>query len=192
MGEIARAMTVEEYLAIDVDPLVKYEYLNGFVVAMAGASPRHNLVIQNLARFLGNALESGPCIVLGSDQRVHVSETGAYVYPDLSITCEHPRFTDDRPRALLNPRLIVEVLSPSTRDHDRGDKLAHYRKIATVQDVLLVDANERAAELYRKIEPGRWMLSEHTDGSIELESVGARLPFDDIYAKTDELPLDLE
>lgn len=185
-------MTVEEYLALDTDPLVKYEYLNGLVVEMAGASPRHNVVGTNLTRRLDVALEARPCLVFGSDQRVHVSETETFVYPDLTITCERPLFTSDRPPALLNPLLIIEVLSPSTRDHDRGAKLAHYRKIESVREVLLVESNFRAAELYRTIESARWLLSELAAGVVELESVSARLTFDEIYAKTDDLPLDPE
>lgn len=183
-------MSVEEYLALDTDALFKYEYLNGVVVAMAGASPRHNVVAQNVGRALGNALEPRPCLVMGSDQRVHVAETGSYVYPDLTVVCEAPRFTDDRPRALLNPRLIVEVLSASTRDHDQGAKVGHYRKMASVHEVLLVDANVRHAELYRRLESGQWLLTDVTEGEIELESVGVRLRLDEVYAKTDDLPFD--
>lgn len=190
MGEPARVISVEEYLALDTDPLVKYEYLNGVVVAMAGASPRHNQVTTNLSRRLDVSLEAKPCHVLGSDQRVYVAETGSYVYPDLTVVCEKARFTDDRPRALLNPRLIVEVLSASTRDHDQGAKVRHYRKMPSVREVLLVDANVRHAELWRRLETGQWLLTDVTEGEIELESVGVRLGLDEVYAKTDDLPFD--
>lgn len=183
-------MSVEEYLALDTDPLVKYEYLNGVIVAMAGASPRHNQVASNLGHRLNAAFEARPCHVLGSDQRVYVAETGSYVCPDLTVVCDKPRFTDDRPRALLNPRLIVEVLSASTRDHDQGAKVRHYRKMPSVREVLLVDANVRHAELWRRLETGQWLLTDVTDGGIDLESVGVRLELDEVYAKTDELPFD--
>jgi Uma2 family endonuclease len=190
MGEPGRAMSIEEYLALDTDPLVKYEYLNGVVVAMAGASLRHNQIATNLSRRLDAALDGRPCHVLGSDQRVYVEETASYVYPDLTVVCDPPRSTGDRPRALLNPRLIVEVLSASTRDHDQGAKVRHYRKMASVREVLLVDANVRHAELYRRLETGQWLLTDVTEGEIELESVGVRLGLDDVYAKTDDLPFD--
>jgi Uma2 family endonuclease len=191
MGEPARAMSVEEYLALDTDPLVKYEYLNGVVVAMAGASLRHNVVAQNVARALGNALEARPCQVVGSDQRVYVAETASYVYPDITVVCEPPRLTGDRPRALTNPQLVIEVLSASTRDHDQGAKVRHYRKMPSVSEVLLIDANVRHAELYRRLETGQWLLTDVTgDGVIDLESVGVRLTLDEVYAKTDDLPFD--
>lgn len=190
MGEPVRRVTVEEYLALDEASEEKLEYLSGVVVAMAGASPRHNVIAQNVSRQIGNSVEQGPCVVFGSDQRVHLAETGSYAYPDASVVCERAQFTDERPASLLNPQLIVEVLSPSTRDHDQGDKLAHYRKIASVREVLLVESNTRGVALYRKLDDGRWLLSDLSEGEVELESVGVRLSFDAIYAKTEGLPLD--
>ena len=169
---------------------VKHEYLGGEIVAMAGASPRHNLIASNLTRLLGSALERSPCRVLGSDQRVSAEATGAFVYPDLSVVCSEPRFGAQRPASLLNPVLIVEVLSRSTEDHDRGAKLAHYRRMDSVREVLLVEPNERRVEVYRRLDDGRWLITDVVAGTVSLESVEAELPLDEVYAKTEGLPLD--
>lgn len=190
MGQPAQRFTVGEYLALEAASDTKHEYLNGVIVAMAGASLRHNLIALNVAAVLRSALERSPCRVLGSDQRVQIETTGAYVYPDVSVVCSEPRFGADRPASLLNPVLVVEVLSPSTEDHDRGAKLAHYRRLASVREVLLVEPNERRAELYRRLDGGRWLITDVVEGAVELESVEARLTLDEVYAKVEGLPLD--
>ncbi|HJL14877.1 MAG TPA: Uma2 family endonuclease [Sandaracinaceae bacterium LLY-WYZ-13_1] len=127
---------------------------------------------------------------MSSDQRVRVAETRAYVYPDVSVVCDDPRFADDRPPSLENPRLLVEVLSPTTEDVDRGAKLAHYRRMPSVAEVLLVDSRERRAELYRRLENGPWLIHDVLDGDLELASVGVTLSLDAIYAKTEGLPVE--
>lgn len=186
----ATKTSVEDYLALDLASEGKLEYLNGVVVAMAGASPRHNQIAANVLMRLGIALEGSPCRALGSDQRVRISPTGAYLYPDVTVTCAEPRFADDRPASLLNPRLVVEVLSSSTIDHDRGAKLAHYRRLESVHEVVLIEQNERRAEIYRRLEDGRWLIIDVLDGELELASVEARLTLDQIYAQLDGLPID--
>ncbi|MDQ3033479.1 MAG: Uma2 family endonuclease [Myxococcota bacterium] len=190
MANPARRASVDEYLAIEASSDAKHEYLNGEIVAMAGASPRHNVIASNVTGVLRNALERSPYRVLGSDQRVRIESTGAYVYPDVSVVCSEPRFGVDRPVSLLNPSLVIEVLSPSTEDHDRGAKLAHYRRLASIQEVLLIEPNERRAELYSRLENGTWLITDVVAGAVELESVGAQLALDEIYSKTEGLPLD--
>ena len=118
MTETATEMSVEDYLALDAASERRHEYLNGVVVAMAGASPRHNVVAHNVGRLLGNALASGRCTVFDAGQRIQIADTGSYVYADLVATCERPAFTDEQPRSLTNPRLAVEGLTRSTRGHD--------------------------------------------------------------------------
>lgn len=190
MGEPAIKTSLEDYLALDLASDGKLEYLNGVVVAMAGASPRHNQIAANVLGELRVALSGSPCRVLGSDQRVRVSQTGAYLYPDVTVTCAEPRFADDRPASLLNPRLVVEVLSSSTSDHDRGVKLAHYRRLESVHEVVLVEQSERRAEIYRRLEDGRWLIIDVLEGELDLTSVGARLSLDQVYAQLDGLPID--
>lgn len=186
----ARRASIDEYLALEASSDAKHEYLNGEIIAMAGVSPRHSVITSNVTGLLRNALERSPCRVLGSDQRVRVESTGAYVYPDVSVVCAEPRFAADRPASLLDPILVVEVLSPMTEDHDRGAKLAHYRRLASVREVLLIEPSERRAELYRRLDNGQWLIIDVVDGAVELESVEARLALDEIYAKTDDLPID--
>lgn len=190
MGEPARTASVEAYLALDEASPGRHEYLHGTIVAMAGASPRHNRIAGNIYRRLDVALDATPCQVWNADQRVRVDATGAYVYPDVSVACGEPRFTSERPASLLDPTVVVEVFSPTTEDHDRGAKLAHYRRMASVREVLLVETNPRRAELYRRLEDGRWLIIDVTEGDIHFESLDVRLAMDDIYAKTEGLPLD--
>jgi Uma2 family endonuclease len=175
-----------EYIARERTAETKSEYVNGYVVAMAGASIRHNLIASNIVRHLGNRI-AGKCLVLASDQRVWVSETDDHFYPDISVVCgrveTHPR--DDQ--AIMNPKLIVEVLSDSTEDYDRGTKFLHYRKNAALQDYILVSQHDRSVEHFRRVE-GEWVLREiRGDQELVLASVGVRLPLDDIYDNVDQL-----
>ena len=180
--------TVAEYLALEAASETKHEYDNGEIIAMAGASPRHNLISMNVASALRQLLAESPCRVFGSDQRVRVDATDAYAYPDVSVVCSEPRIGDDRPASLLNPILLVEILSPSTADYDRGAKLAHYRRLASVREILLVESDARRVELYRRLDDGTWKIKDFVDGTIALESAGVALALDEIYAKTEGLP----
>ncbi|MBX3245940.1 MAG: Uma2 family endonuclease [Myxococcales bacterium] len=190
MAEPAMRISAEAYLAEEAIAGRRHEFLNGAIIAMAGASARHNLIAANVMRALGNALAAGPCRVLGSDQRVRIGLSDAYLYPDVTVVCASPRFADDRPASLLNPSLVVEVLSPSTVDHDRGAKLAHYRRLPSLGEILLIEPNERRLEVYRRLASGQWLITDVLDGAVELESVGASLSLDEVYAKTVGLPLD--
>ncbi len=190
MGEPADHVDEQGYLRLSAASEIKLEYVGGQVMAMAGASPRHNLVAMNLGVALGRMLAARPCLVFGSDQRLRVDPTGAYVYPDVVVVCEAPRFTADTPASLTNPGLVIEVLSPSTEEHDRGVKLAHYRRLASVREVALVSVNERRVELYRRLDSGQWLITDLVEGDVDLDSVGGRLSLAEIYAKVETLPLD--
>src|SRR5688572_21846950 len=124
--------TEEEYLMKERPSPVKHEFLRGETYAMAGASAAHNLIASNTLRALGNQLQARPCMVLGSDQRVHVPTTGLYTYPDVTVICGQLRFHEKDPHSLINPLLIVEVLSDTTEDYDRGAKFSHYRTIPSL------------------------------------------------------------
>lgn len=179
----------EEYLARDLEAERKLELVNGVVVAMAGASPRHNLVVNNINVFLFQALRDR-CTVLVSDQRVRVDPTGAYVYPDVVVGRGELHFTDERPRSLTNPTLVVEVISKSTEDHDRGAKVAHYRKLPSVREIVIVEPNEPRLEVWRRLDSGDWLVADVTEGAAELESLSVTLPIEDVYAGVDRLPPD--
>lgn len=189
-GEPAGRVDERGYLELAAASDLKLEYVGGHVLAMAGASPRHNLIAMNIGVALARQLGARGCLVLGSDQRVKVDATGAYVYPDLSAVCGPPQLTTDAPASLCNAALIVEVLSPSTEEHDRGVKLAHYRRLSSVQEVALISVNERRVELYRRLESGQWLITDVVDGDVELASVAVRVNFAEVYANVDALPLD--
>ena len=173
---------------MDAEAEGKLELLNGVVVAMAGASPRHNLIVTNLAANLHAALRDGPCMVMSQDQRVHVEATRSYVYPDVVVVCDQPRFDSSaKPASLLNPTAIVEVLSESTLDHDLGAKLGHYRQIPSVAEVLFVHSETRATTLVTRQDDGSWKLVDRgPDGEVEL--AGVTLPLGVIYERTEDLP----
>ena len=134
-------LTPEEYLAIERKSETKGEFYSGEVFAMVGASKRHNLIAANVIRVLGNQLLDRPCNVYPSDMRVKVSATGKYTYPDVVVACEEELFDDEEKDTLLNPVLIIEVLSESTEAYDRGKKFEHYQYIESLTDYLLVTQN---------------------------------------------------
>lgn len=186
--EPAKRVSTSTYLQMDADADGKLELLNGVVVAMAGASPRHNRIVANIARALGNALDGGPCLVFTQDQRVRVDATASYVYPDVVVVCEEPRFdTTARPASLSNPAAVIEVLSESTLDRDLGAKLGHYRQIASVDEVLFVHSETRATTQLSRQGDGSWKLVDRGPGG-EVELTGVTLSHEVIYDRTDDLP----
>ncbi|OGQ10896.1 MAG: hypothetical protein A2138_01320 [Deltaproteobacteria bacterium RBG_16_71_12] len=172
-------MTEAEYLAYDLAHEGKHEFVNGEVLAMSGASDAHNVIQANLVAVLWNCLRGGPRRVRGSDMRVRLDETGLYCYPDLTVVCGEAQFAQTKPETLLNPCVVVEVLSESAEDYDRGAKLAHYRHRASVDTVLLVDSRHRLVERQSRNADGTWTLSEHTAGAVRV--LDHELPLDDIY-----------
>src|SRR5215211_3382177 len=141
-------LTPEEYLAVERRSEVRSEYLAGEVFAMVGASKRHNLIVSNLIRVLGNQLLDRPCNVYPSDMRVKVSRIGKYTYPDVVVACEEEEFDDEERDTLLNPLVIIEVLSESTEAYDRGRKFEHYQYIESLTEYLLVSQEPYRVEQY--------------------------------------------
>ena len=177
----AEKVSVETYLRMDAEADGKLELLNGAVVAMAGASPRHNLIVANITAALHAALRGGSCIVMSQDQRVRIEKTESYVYPDVVVVCDEPRFdTSARPASLLNPSVVVEVLSESTVDHDLGAKLGHYRRTPSIREVLFVHTESRAVTLVTRQHDQTWTLVDvGPDGGVAVADVP--LPLDVIY-----------
>jgi Uma2 family endonuclease len=166
----------------------KSEFLHGRTYAMSGGSPKHNLIASNVLAALSVALRERPCAVLTSDQRVCVEPTGLYTYPDVTVVRGamnvHPRFDD----TLLNPTVIVEVLSPSTEGYDRGAKFGHYRRIESLRAVLLVSQIERVVEHYAREPDGSWRLTTFTEGqTVPIPALDRSLSLNDVYAKVDLL-----
>jgi Uma2 family endonuclease len=173
-----------EYLELEADSGTKHEYLNGCVYAMSGGTPDHAGVTANIVRLLGNALEGKPCRVFSPDLRVRVQATGLGGYADVTVVCTELEFDPEDPKrhTVLNPTALVEVLSPSTEDYDRGEKLGHYKRIPALQEVVLVAHDRHEVEVVRREADGSW--SRHIAGRGEravLASLDCALCVDDIY-----------
>lgn len=179
-------MTESEYLEYDRDHDGKREFVNGGMIAVAGASEAHDRIVMNLTLAVGLRLRGRPCRAHTADMRVLVDETGLYAYPDLSVVCGEPELAPTRPPSLKNPTLLVEVLSDSTEGWDRSAKLEHYRRRASVQAILLVDARRRRVERYLRNTDGSWTLTDHEAGEVALEALGLDLPLEEVYAGVEE------
>src|SRR6476661_5007696 len=138
--------TSDQYLALEREAEYRSELVNGQIYSMSGASREHNLITTNLSREISTQLRGKPCETYSSDMRVKISPTGMYTYPDVTVACGEPRFEDDHVDTLLNPTVIVEVLSPSTEAYDRGEKFAHYRKLDTLSDYVLISQDKARVE----------------------------------------------
>jgi len=151
----------EEYLVLEQLTDVKHEFFHGAIFAMAGRTFNHAKITINIAIELVNKLRGKNCTLLGSDMRVH-TPSGLDTYPDVSVFCGKPELQDNQ-RTLLNPSVIIEVLSPSTRNYDRGTKFALYRAIPCLQDYLLVDSEDVSVEHYRRLNSYEWILHDYQD-----------------------------
>ena len=179
-----RAWTPTEYLAVERSSQGKYEYLDGEVFAMAGASEAHNLIVANVVGELRAALRKRPCKVYPSDMRMKVPATGLYTYPDASLVCHAPEFEDAEADTLLNPQIIFEVLSDSTEDYDRGTKFKSYRSLPSLRDYVLVSQAEILVEHFVRQADGSWLLRERRAGEqLELASIGCAIAVDELYLK---------
>ena len=179
-------LTPEQYLEIERRAETKSEYFNGEMFAMSGARFPHVVITVNASRELGNQLRRSPCRPLSNDMRVRVSPAGLYTYPDISVVCGDPQFLDENLDTLLNPTVIVEVLSESTEAYDRGQKFELYRSLESLSEYLLISSRRISAELFTRQADGRWMLTAKTslEDTIELQSIGCRLALADLYEKT--------
>ena len=175
--------TPEEYLKRERMADYKSEYFAGEIIAMAGAKRKHNLIAGNIFAFLNTQLREAPCEVYTNDMKVQADKARQFSYPDVVVVCGEPQFRDNEDDVLQNPVVIVEVLSPSTEAFDRGEKFLRYRQLESLQEYLLVTQNERRVEQFTKQADGSWRMTETTEGSLTLESVGCVLSFDDIYNK---------
>ncbi len=175
--------TAREYIEIERAAERKSEFFAGEMFAMAGASEAHNLIVANLIREIGNQLRGKPCRTYPSDMRVRVEDEMHYTYPDVTALCGEPEFEDDRRDTLLNPQVIIEVLSPSTEDYDRGRKFLQYRKLTSLMEYLLVSQEAQRVEKYERQADGRWLLSEAggKDSRVEIQSIGCSLVLSDLY-----------
>ena len=175
--------TAEEYLASDRASEYRSEYRDGEILAMAGGSRPHSLVGTNIVRAVGNELLERDCEVHGSDMRVRASAS-RFVYPDVSIVCGEALLDASYKDTLLNPTVIIEVLSPSTEADDRGDKFAYYRRLRSLQEYVLISQDKILVERYRR-NGDLWSLQDYRKRSdiLTLESIDCHVPLSEIYRK---------
>jgi len=177
----------EEYLAIERKAEQKSEYLHGQMVAMGGASERHNLIVTNISRELSLQMKGRPCKVYTNDMRVKVSATGLYTYPDVVALCGETRFDDQLRDTLVNPALLVEVLSESTEAYDRGEKSENYRRLESLVEYLFVAQDRVHIEHYVRQDDNTWLLSDaRAPGeAVKLSSIECSLLLSEVYDKVD-------
>jgi Uma2 family endonuclease len=191
MTSLARQrLTPEQYLVLERQAECKSEYFDGEIFAMAGGSREHNLIVGNVIRELGTQLKGRPCETYPSDMRVKVTETGLYTYPDVVVVCGEPQFEDEQGDTLLNPTLIIEVLSPTTEAYVRGDKSAHYRQLASLQEYVLIAQDRVRVERYARQPDGQWLLLETTrlGDTVQLASIDCHLTLAEAYDRVTPAP----
>jgi len=172
-------ITYNEYLAWEATQEIRHEYFNGEVVAMAGGTRNHNRISLNFSKILDNALANCQCEVYIADVKVQVEPNKKYFYPDVVVTCDE---RDNAPQLVLFPCLIIEVLSPSTEAYDRGFKFAQYRNCESLQEYVLVQAEQPMVEIFQRDRNGIWLFSEYgLSDRLFLKSINVEIAVSDLY-----------
>lgn len=176
-------MTAAEYLEWERQQVERHEFYEGEVFSRAGGTRRHSLIGTNSGRAIGNLIDEHDCEVHGSDMRIHIEATGTYVYPDVSVVC--PPVEGDADDVISNPVLVIEVLSPSTQDFDRGTKFGYYRQIPSLRDYLVISQDQPRVEHHFRIEGELWSLRDVVglEQTLHLVSLNCDLPLAAVYAK---------
>jgi Uma2 family endonuclease len=191
MGQAAARTGISEqdYLELERVSPIRHEYADGEIFAMSGGTIEHSSVAANILRELGNALQGRGYRALTSDMRINIPASGRYVYPDGSIVCARPQFVDAHRDTLVNPRVIIEVLSDSTEAYDRGDKFAQYRSVASIEEYVLASQKEARIEVFTRQPDGSWMLRVHGPGErVALRSLECAIEVDSVYRDVFEVP----
>ena len=181
-------LTPEEYLTSERKATIKSEYLSGQIVAMSGASNAHNLITLDIGTELNIQLRGHECLVYTNDMRIRTSPMGSYFYPDVVVVCGEPQFEDNVFDTLLNPILVIEVLSPSTEAYDKGEKFLQYQELASLQEYILVAQDRIRVEHYRLLKT-QWVQTEFRspEDVLSLNSIRCELPLQDIYRRVPEV-----
>ncbi len=175
-------VTYAEYLAREATSEVRHEFLRGDVWAMAGGTPKHARLCASLSFVVGNKLGGKPCVPYSSDLRVRIEVTDRATYPDLTVVCGADKFAKDDPDAITNPTVILEVLSETTERSDRGEKFAHYQRLTSLEEYVLVGQDQPRIEVFRRREK-TWVLSIYEAGdTVRLDSLGIEFELDAVYA----------
>ncbi len=177
-------LSPEEYLTWERKQPFKNEYHNGQIVAMSGVSRAHNRITVDITIQLGNQLMEGECEVFASEMRVRTSPTVSYFYPDVIVVCDEPRFEDDTFDTLLNPIVVIEVLSSSTAAYDRGEKFESYKQLASLPEYILISQDRVRVESYRR-QGTRWLHNtfQHLEDVLPLASIECEVPLRAIYRR---------
>jgi Uma2 family endonuclease len=183
MADLAqRSASYAEYLSFEAVNDRRHEFVAGAILAMAGGTIEHGRLVSRLTALLSTALEGRPCVVLPSDVRVRIRAADRATYPDIHVVCGEIERDPDDDAAIVNPVVIVEVLSDSTAESDRGDKFADYRRLSSLREYVLVSQRERRIDVYHR-DDRRWVLDEHRRGEeVQLDALAVALTVDTIYA----------
>lgn len=180
----ANHTSISEYLTIERSAAAKHEYFKGEIFAMSGASFRHNKIITNLNRAILPYIGSGDCEMFGSDLRVHIPENSLFTYPDSIIICGEPEFLDEHFDTVTNPSVIIQILSPSTKNYDRGTKFTLYRSIPSLKEYILIDSESVCIEIFSQSQLKTWSLEEFksVDDSFSIKAVSIDIRISRIYS----------
>ncbi len=183
-AKATRQYTPAEYLALERQADYKNEYIDGYIVAMSGVTSHHDRIALDVCGELREQLRDGPCNIFSSAMRVRNLVTGRYTYSDASVVCGEPEFEDDELDTLLNPAVIVEVLSPSTEAYDRGDKFAAYRRLPSLREYVLIAQDRPSVEHYLR-QGQQWLLTAVTDldAAVALPTIGCELRLAEVYRR---------
>jgi len=180
-----RLYTFEEYLELDEKADFKSEFFNGEIFAMAGGTSAHNKIATDLLRTIGNLLRGKRCQTLNSNMKVRIAASGLTTYPDVIVVCDEEKYADAKQTLLLNPTVLIEILSDSTERYDRTVKLKHYKLIPSLQEYVLVAQDEALVQRYRRMPDQIWSQTEVEGLSavLELESLELRIPLSEFYER---------
>ncbi len=182
-----KKMTPKEYLEFEKNSEFKHEYFDGEIFAMVGAKFNHNRISSNIVREVGNQLKQTPCSVFSSDMRVKIQEIEKYTYPDIVVACDKIELLEDELDSLLNPVVIIEILSHSTEAYDRGLKFTHYQFIDSLQEYILIAQHACDVVKFKRNEGNSWLYTSHMnmEQAIKIESIECELPLSEIYHKVE-------
>jgi Uma2 family endonuclease len=187
LAQETRYYSPQEYLELEVNSEIRHEYINGLIIPMTGGTPNHNQLAGNFYAMLNFALKRQPYQVFVTDQRLWIPSRKIHTYPDIMVVKNPLEYEEGRTDTLVNPVMIAEVLSKSTKGYDRDEKFAAYRTIPSLQEYILIDQYTMHIEQYFKTDNNQWIFSEFTDGNINLNlaSISCQMTLSDIYDKVD-------
>jgi Uma2 family endonuclease len=175
----------QDYLAMERRSETRHEYYDGEIFALAGATEQHNIIVSNVLSAIHTQFKNRPCRVYVNEMKVKIEKTGLYTYPDIVAICGNSIFEDERTDILLNPMVIIEVLSDSTEAYDRGKKFEHYRKIPSLQEYILISQHTSHVEHFLRTESNQWILTEKDDihETLIFPSINVNISLTDVYDK---------